>query len=188
MHKIQTCIHTCTYTTDPKAILQRALQDGFIPHKDDLFLFHGPGGVGKSSLIAMLLGKQRKLIRDSTAVAEEPLHVCPARDVLNQTFTADWELVGNDRMSRMIAHTSHHLISSKRGGEQEKKSEETQAAEEGIETSTDAEKKSKIVEMDKQQKKKFSLPQLLQLKHFSLSQTQSQSILRKMHLPNFGLV
>ena len=128
MHKIQTCIHTCTYTTDPKAILQRALQDGFIPHKDDLFLFHGPGGVGKSSLIAMLLGKQRKLVRDSTAVAEEPLHVCPAQDVLNQTFTADWKLVGNDRMSRMIAHTSHHLISSKRAGEQEEeKSEKNEA-------------------------------------------------------------
>ena len=124
MHKIQTCIHTCTYTTDPKAILQRALQDGFIPHKDDLFLFHGPGGVGKSSLIAMLLGKRRKLVRDSTAVAEEPLHVCPARDILNQKFTADWELVGNDRMSRMIAHTSHHLISSKRAGEQEEEKNE----------------------------------------------------------------
>ena len=104
--------------------LKAALQDGFIPHKDDLFLFHGPGGVGKSSLIAMLLGKQRKLIRDSTAVAEEPLHVCPTRDVLNQTFTADWELVGNDRMSRMIAHTSHHLISNKRAGEQEEEKNE----------------------------------------------------------------
>ena len=124
IHKIQTCIHTCTYTTDPKAILQRALEDGFIPHKDDLFLFHGPGGVGKSSLIAMLLGKRRKLVRDSTAVAEEPLHVCPVRDMLNQTFTADWELVGNDRMSRMIAHTSHHLISRKRAGEQEEEKSE----------------------------------------------------------------
>ena len=54
--------------------------------------------------------------------------MCPARDVLNQTFTADWELVGNDRMSRMIAHTSHHLISSKRAGEQEEeKSEKNEA-------------------------------------------------------------
>ena len=113
-------IYTRTHTPDPaEYYLNAALQDGFIPHKDDLLLFHGPGGVGKSSLIAMLLGKRRKLVRDSTAVAEEPLHVCPARDVLNQTFTADWELVGNDRMSRMIAHTSHHLISSKRAGEQE---------------------------------------------------------------------
>ena len=72
--------------------------------------------------------------------------MCPVRDVLNQTFTADWELVGNDRMSRMIAHTSHHLISSKRAGEQEKKAEETQAAEEGTQPSTATEKKSKIVE------------------------------------------
>ena len=118
-------IYTRTHTPDPaEYYLNAALQDGFIPHKDDLLLFHGPGGVGKSSLIAMLLGKQRKLIRDSTAVAEEPLHVCPARDVLNQTFTADWELVGNDRMSRMIAHTSHHLLSSKRAGEQEEEKNE----------------------------------------------------------------
>ena len=80
--------------------------------------------MGKSSLIAMLLGKRRKLVRDSTAVAEEPLHVCPARDILNQTFTADWELVGNDRMSRMIAHTSHHLLSNKRAGEQEEEKNE----------------------------------------------------------------
>ena len=140
-------IYTHTHTPDPaEYYLNVALQDGFIPHKDDLLLFHGPGGVGKSSLIAMLLGKRRKLVRDSTAVAEEPLHVCPARDILNQTFTANWELVGNDRMSRMIAHTSHHLISSKRAGEQEKKTEETQAAEEGIQTSTAPEKKRKIVE------------------------------------------
>ena len=118
-------IYTHTHTPDPaEYYLNAALQDGFIPHKDDLLLFHGPGAVGKSSLIAMLLGKQRKLVRDSTAVAEEPLHVCPARDVLNQTFTADWELVGNDRMSRMIAHTSHHLISNKRAGEQEEEKNE----------------------------------------------------------------
>ena len=50
--------------------------------------------------------------------------MCPARDMLNQTFTANWELVGNDRMSRMIAHTSHHLISSKRAGEQEEEKNE----------------------------------------------------------------
>ena len=118
-------IYTRTHTPDPaEYYLNAALQDGFIPHKDDLLLFHGPGGVGKSSLIAMLLGKRRKLVRDSTAVAEEPLHVCPARDILNQTFTADWELVGNDRMSRMIAHTSHHLLSSKRAGEQEEEKNE----------------------------------------------------------------
>ena len=50
--------------------------------------------------------------------------MCPAGDVSNETFTADWELVGNDRMSRMITHTSHHLISSKRAGEQEEENSE----------------------------------------------------------------
>ena len=138
-------IYTRTHPPDPaEYYLNAALQDGFIPHKDDLLLFHGPGGVGKSSLIAMLLGKRRKLVRDSTAVAEEPLHVCPARDVSNQTFTADWELVGNDRMSRMIAHTSKHLISSKRAGEQE--DEDREAAVKEIQISTATEKKSEIVE------------------------------------------
>ena len=136
-------IHSHIFIEPVDKYLKAALQDGFIPHKDDLFLFHGPGGVGKSSLITMLLGKRRKLVRDSTAVAEEPLHVCPTRDVLNQTFTADWELVGNDRMSRMIAHTSHHLISSKRAGEQEKKNIQE---EEEIQPSIAADKKSDIVE------------------------------------------
>ena len=49
------------------------MKDGFIPHKDDLFLIHGPGGVGKSSLISMFLGKERDHVRVSTAVAEEAL-------------------------------------------------------------------------------------------------------------------
>ena len=64
--------------TDPtEEYLEAALKDGFVPHKDDLFLVHGPGGVGKSSLIAMFLGEQRDLTRVSTAVAEESLHLCP---------------------------------------------------------------------------------------------------------------
>ena len=50
--------------SDPTAaILREAMKDGYIPHKDDLFLIHGPGGVGKSSLISMFLGKQRDLAR-----------------------------------------------------------------------------------------------------------------------------
>ena len=129
---VYTCIHT--HTTDPMVqYLKAALQDGFIPHKDDLFLFHGPGGVGKSSLISMFLGKQRDLVRNSTAVAEESLHVCPVRDVLTETFTPDCEEVNTFRLSRMVAHTSHHLITSKRARkDEENKSEETEE-EEGVE-------------------------------------------------------
>ena len=113
--------------------LKAALKDGFIPHKDDLFLFHGAGGVGKSSLISLFLGKQRDLVRNSTAVAEESLHVCPVRDVSTETFTPDWEEVNTFRLTRMVAHTSHHLISSKRAGkDEENKSEETEE-EEGVE-------------------------------------------------------
>ena len=93
--------------------LETALKDGYIPHKDDLFLIHGPGGVGKSSLIAMFLGKQRDLARVSTAVAEESVHVCPVRDVSTSTFTDQWEVVDIDRQARMVAHTSHHLLTRK---------------------------------------------------------------------------
>ena len=92
--------------------LKEALKDGYIPHKDDLFLIHGPGGVGKSSLIAMFLGKQRDLARVSTAVAEESLHVCPVRNVSTSMFTDQWEHVDINRQARMVAHTSRHLFTS----------------------------------------------------------------------------
>ena len=68
--------------------------------------------MGKSSLIAMFLGKQRDLARVSTAVAEESVHVCPVRDVSTSTFTDQWEVVDIDRQARMVAHTSHHLLTS----------------------------------------------------------------------------
>ena len=98
---------------DATRILKTALKDGCIPHKDDLFLIHGPGGVGKSSLISMFLGKQRDLARVSTAVAEESIHVCPVRDVSTSTFTDQWEVVDIDRQACMVAHTSHHLLTKK---------------------------------------------------------------------------
>ena len=69
--------------------------------------------MGKSSLISMFLGKQRHLARVSTAVAEESVHLCPIRDVSTSTFTDQWEVVDIDRQARMVAHTSHHLLTSK---------------------------------------------------------------------------
>ena len=99
------------FTVPAERYLKEALKDGYIPHKDDLFLIHGPGGVGKSSLISMFLGKQRDLTRVSTAVAEESIHLCPIRDVSTSTFTDKWELVDIDRQACMVAHTSHHLLS-----------------------------------------------------------------------------
>ena len=126
VHYLVWSIHT--HITDPNDIilsyLKAALQDGFIPHKDDLFLIHGPGGVGKSSLISMLLGKQRDLARRSTAVAEESLHVCPVRDVSTKTFTPKWEEVKTHRLSRMVVHTSLHLICKKQSGKDEDKKNE----------------------------------------------------------------
>ena len=68
--------------------------------------------MGKSSLISMFFGKQRHLTRVSTAVAEESVHVCPIRDVSTSTFTDQWEVVDIDRQARMVAHTSHHLLTS----------------------------------------------------------------------------
>ena len=98
---------------DATRILKTALKDGYIPHKDDMFLIHGPGGVGKSSLISMFLGKQRHLARVSTAVAEESIHIHPIRDVSTSTFTDQWDLVDIDCQARMVAHTSHHLLTKK---------------------------------------------------------------------------
>ena len=65
--------------------------------------------MGKSSLIAMFLGTKRDLIRISTPVATEPLHLTPIRDVSTSRFTAKWERVDYERLSHMIAHTSNEL-------------------------------------------------------------------------------
>ena len=103
------------------------MKEGYIPHKDDLFLIHGPGGVGKSSLMAMFLGKQRDLTRVSTPVAQESLHLRPVRDVSTSLLTDQWEHVDIDRQARMVAHTSHHLLTSEgvqRGKPNESESEE----------------------------------------------------------------
>ena len=67
-------------------------------------------GVGKSSLIAMLLGTQRELIRISTPVATKPLHLAPAQDTFTLKFGTDWQEVSYERLSRMIAHTSNQMF------------------------------------------------------------------------------
>ena len=125
-----------------ETILQAALQEGFIPHRDDKFLIHGPGGVGKSSLIAMFLGTQRDLIRISTPVATEPLHLTPIRDVSTSTFTADWQRVNYERFSRMIAHTSNQMFIHWKNEKEEKK--EKKGKSEGVESSATASDESSI--------------------------------------------
>ena len=113
----RTHTHTCTiFAVPPELILEAALLDGYILHSDDKFLIHGPGGVGKSSLIAMFLNTVLQLIRISTPVATQPIHLTPIRDVSTSRFTANWEMVNYDRLSRMIAHSSFQLYHMGRGG------------------------------------------------------------------------
>ena len=82
-----------------------------------MFLIFGPGGVGKSSLIALIINAQLQLIRISTPVATHPVHLMPVRDVSSSRFTIDWELVNSDRLSRMIAHICRQLWARGGGGE-----------------------------------------------------------------------
>ena len=73
--------------------------------------------MGKSSLIAMFRGTQRDLVRVSTSVATEPLHLTPVRKFSSSRLTTDWQEVTYDRLSRMIAHTSHELFFRKEGND-----------------------------------------------------------------------
>ena len=120
-------IHT-HYPVPPELILEAALLNGYILHSDDKFLIHGPGGAGKSSLIAMFLNTVLELIRISTPVATQPIHLTPIRDMSTSRFTADWEMVNYDRLSRMIAHTSSQLYWMERGGGEEEGESESATA------------------------------------------------------------
>ena len=82
-----------------------------------MFLLFGPGGVGKSSLIALIINAQLQLIRISTPVATHPVHLMRVRDVSSSRFTIDWELVNSDRLSRMIANICRQLWARGGGGE-----------------------------------------------------------------------
>ena len=88
-----------TDSTISTSILETALQEGYTLHRDDKFLIFGPGGVGKSSLMALIINALLQLIRISTPVATHPFHFTPVRDVSSSRFTTDWELVTFDRLS-----------------------------------------------------------------------------------------
>ena len=167
--------------------LQAALQDGYIPHKDDIFLIHGPGGVGKSSLISMFLGTQRDLTRDSTSVAEEPLHLSPIRDMSTSLLTEDWEVVENDRLSRMVAHTSHQLLVGAKNevkgseGERERNKEGDSEQEEGEQEQSTATAAKAYLATPKPSKKGI-LTQLVSRLQASLSKLFKKS----RHVPSMG--
>ena len=90
----------------------------------------------------MFLGTQRDLIRISTPVATEPLHLTPIRDVSTSTFTADWQRVNYERLSRMIAHTSNQMFIRWKNEKEEKK--EKKGKSEGVESSATASDESSI--------------------------------------------
>lgn len=94
---------------DPTDILDAALQDGFTLHKDDKFLVYGAGGSEKSSLISLFINEQLGVIRISTPLAEQPIHLVPIRDVSISRFNIDWERVGYDSLPKMMAQTSFQL-------------------------------------------------------------------------------
>ena len=121
-------VHVLTHL-DPEQILQAALRDGSILHKEDLFMMHGPGGVGKSSIINMFLGKTRDLTRNSTPVAMEPLLLQPIREVSTSLFAADWQVVNYERLSCMVAHTSNELYLKKLNEKIEEQMEEAKKEE-----------------------------------------------------------
>ena len=83
----------------------------------------------------MFLGTLRDLTRVSTPVAQEPLHLTPARDVTNQRFTGDWKLVDYNRHCHMIVHTSNDLfqraMGRKEGGGKGTKEDESGRGGEG---------------------------------------------------------
>ena len=108
--------------------------------------------MGKSSVIDMFLGKQRDLIRNSTPVAKEPIHLQLVRDISNQRLTANWESVDYVRLSGMVAHTSNKIYEGKVNVDQKERekesgdgSEEGKEKREGIQSSTASSASAQLV-------------------------------------------
>ena len=83
----------------------------------------------------MFLGETRDLKRTSTALAAEPLHLMPIRDVSTSTYNANWERVDYERLSHMIAHACYKRYLKVREGDVEKGS--AGKAEEDMEDDTE---------------------------------------------------
>ena len=64
----------------------------------------------------MFLGTQRDLVRISTPIAAEPLHLTPIRDVSTSRLSVKWEMVDYERLSCMIARTCKELFLGKANG------------------------------------------------------------------------
>ena len=76
----------------------------------------------------MFLKTVQQPVHISTPVTTETIHLTPIRDVTTSRFTADWERVNYDRLSRNITHSSSQLYwkgrergeGGERGGEGKK--------------------------------------------------------------------
>ena len=163
------------FTASPEYILQAALQDGSVPHHDDKFLIHGPGGVGKSSLVAMFLGKQRDLTRKSTPLATKPLHLTPIRDVSTSRFNSNWEEVDYERLSHMIAHACYKRYLLKGRVEKESGGNAEEYMEEEIEEGTGKDKVESMVKPTDEDSRSSTLP-AVKLVQESGSLTQQQEL------------
>ena len=142
---------------------------------DDKFLIHGPRGVGKSSLIDVLINTVLQLFCISTPVATQPIHLTPIRDVSTSRFIADWERVNYDCWSRIIAHTSSQLYHMGRGvgGEGERGGGERGGGERGEEGERGGESESVTDSIEATQ-----LPAALAAFHRAAPKLASQFLLK----------
>ena len=89
-------------------IINAAMKNGFILRRDNKFLIVGPGGSGKSTLMARLLGLLVDGIRRSTNLATHPVRTISVSRISRKGRV--WEVVDLDRLSDMVADASLNPI------------------------------------------------------------------------------
>ena len=84
------------------------MKNGFILRRDNKFLIVGPGGSGKTTLMARLLGLLVDGIRRSTNLATHPVRTISVSRISKRGKM--WEVVDLDRLSDMVADASLNPI------------------------------------------------------------------------------
>ena len=85
-------------------IINAAMKNGFTLRRDNKFLIVGPGGSGKSTLMARLLGLLVDGIRRSTNLATHPVRTISVSRISRRGRV--WEVVDLDGLSDMVADAS----------------------------------------------------------------------------------